>query len=332
MNGLYSGSFGRNNSAGVRGYYFTNNGSGNDILLYSDSACTTPANCSYAVGDVLTAGIGARYVNTVSITSFTGNKVTLSSRINLSDYSASQRFIYCEQKSAVGAAAVTSYATAFGLNCKALGENSVAAGRNCIVPSIGGVAIGVDNRAGYSSFVGGGDNQTDKEYCVLLGNGNRVTDNQSYAIGQGLKVNTTHQFVIGRYNNPVSNTAAFVVGTGTSDTNRKNAMWVTTGGNIVAGGSSLILNGNGSSTTFTADDLTNTAKTATAAKNAVETIKKTYLPLSGGTITNDTTVMGSTGQYGVKFTNGDIQFLGDGGATVISTISGISSSKGTSTT
>lgn len=285
LNGLYSGSFGRNNSAGVRGYYFTNSGSGNDILLYSDSACTTPANCSYAVGDVLTAGIGARSVNKVSITSFTGNKVTLSSRIDFSDYSANQRFIYCEQKSAVGAAAVTSYATAFGLNCKALGENSVAAGRNCVVPSTGGVAIGVDNRAGYSSFVGGGDNQTDKEYCVLLGNGNRVTDNQSYAIGQGLKVNSTHQFVVGRYNKPVSNIAAFVVGAGTSDTNRKNAMWVTASGNIIAGGSSLILNGNGSSTTFTADDLTNTAKTATAAKNATETIKKTYLPRSGGYLT-----------------------------------------------
>lgn len=57
-----------------------------------------------------------------------------------------------------------------------------------------------------------------------------------------------------------------------------------------------------------------------------------YLPLSGGTITNDTTIMGSTGQYGIKFTNGDIQFLSDGGATVGGTITGISSSKGTSTT
>lgn len=57
-----------------------------------------------------------------------------------------------------------------------------------------------------------------------------------------------------------------------------------------------------------------------------------YLALSGGTITGDTTVMGSTGQYGIKFTNGDIQFLSDGGATVGGTITGISSSKGTSTT
>lgn len=57
-----------------------------------------------------------------------------------------------------------------------------------------------------------------------------------------------------------------------------------------------------------------------------------YLPISGGTITNDTTIMGSSGQYGIKFTNGDIQFLSDGGATVGGTITGISSSKGTSTT
>lgn len=57
-----------------------------------------------------------------------------------------------------------------------------------------------------------------------------------------------------------------------------------------------------------------------------------YLPIGGGTITGNTTVMGSTGQYGIKFTNGDIQFLSDGGATVGGTITGISSSKGTSTT
>lgn len=66
---------------------------------------------------------------------------------------------------------------------------------------------------------------------------------------------------------------------------------------------------------------------------AIATVKNGYLPLSGGTITNDTTIMGSTGQYGIKFTDGDIQFLSDGGATTVrGTITGISSSKGTSTT
>lgn len=61
-------------------------------------------------------------------------------------------------------------------------------------------------------------------------------------------------------------------------------------------------------------------------------ITDNFFQKSGGTITNDTTIMGSTGQYGIKFTNGNIQFLSDGGATVGGTISGISSNKGTSTT
>lgn len=55
-----------------------------------------------------------------------------------------------------------------------------------------------------------------------------------------------------------------------------------------------------------------------------------YLPLTGGTITGDTTIMGSGGQYGIKFTNGDICFLDDGGSTILNRLSGIVSRKGTS--
>lgn len=72
--------------------------------------------------------------------------------------------------------------------------------------------------------------------------------------------------------------------------------------------------------------------TGTISSDRLPDLSGKYLPISGGTITGDTTVMGSTGQYGVKFTNGYIQFLSDGGATVRGTITGISSSKGTSTT
>lgn len=61
-----------------------------------------------------------------------------------------------------------------------------------------------------------------------------------------------------------------------------------------------------------------------------EKLGNSYLPISGGTLTGDTTIMGSSGQYGIKFTNGDIQFLSDGGATVGGTITGISDSLGSS--
>lgn len=55
-----------------------------------------------------------------------------------------------------------------------------------------------------------------------------------------------------------------------------------------------------------------------------------YLPLTGGTITGDITIMGSNGQYGLKIINGDICFLDDGGSTILNRLSGIVSKKGTS--
>ena len=60
-------------------------------------------------------------------------------------------------------------------------------------------------------------------------------------------------------------------------------------------------------------------------------LENNYLPLSGGTITGDTTIMGSGGQYGLRIINGDIHFLSDGGSSVLGVLGGIVSSKGTST-
>lgn len=67
-----------------------------------------------------------------------------------------------------------------------------------------------------------------------------------------------------------------------------------------------------------------------AIDTAVETVKSGYLPLSGGTITGDITIIGTNGQYGLKIVNGDIYFLTDGGSTILNIISGITSEKGAS--
>lgn len=239
INGRYAGSFGWNNSAGVYGYYFTNDGSGNDILLYSDSACTKPADCEYGLGDTLSAGIGARYINAVTITAIDGNKVTTSARLNLSDYSALQRFLYCEQKPDVGATSVTALQTALGLQNTVLGEKSVGIGAYNAVPSQYGVALGYDNRAGYSGVSAGTNNKTNKEYCVLIGNNNSSEVNLTTEVGHGLKSKTTHQNVFGKYNDD-SSTDPFVFGYGTSDA-RKNLATITADGSLRLLGDKIVL-------------------------------------------------------------------------------------------
>lgn len=85
----------------------------------------------------------------------------------------------------------------------------------------------------------------------------------------------------------------FGIGTSSSDT--KNGMWLTREGNLVIGGPKISLNGNGSTRSFTADELAATASNATAAKTAADeaktavsdldkTVKNTYIPLSSRSI------------------------------------------------
>lgn len=157
-----------------------------------------------------------------------------------------------------------------GKNNKHYLQNGIVIGTNNI--GQGGVCLGDNNTVGENQYTVGKNNRENFKAANV------------YRLGESLLPNS-NQTIVGRYNKQVSSTASFIVGVGTSDTDRKNGMWITSNGNIVVGGSKITFNGNGSPTAFTADDLTNTAKTATEAKNATETIKKTYLPRSGGYVT-----------------------------------------------
>ena len=80
------------------------------------------------------------------------------------------------------------------------------------------------------------------------------------------------------------------------------------------------------------NDLTNTANTATAAKNAVETIKKTYLPLSGGTMTGALEVAGSisvNGNLSVSISDGAGVSVSDGHSAVLLSNTGLEDPTGT---
>ena len=258
INGECCSAFGRNNSAGVRGYYYTIGSATNTILLWADAAHTIPAPCGYAIGDTLNAGdLYSKFqFRIASIVSFTGNRVTVSSLGMLPNIS--DKFIWCQSKSAIGAASLSSNATAFGVNCKALSDHCIAGGYSNSALGSGSIALGENNTSTYQSTTIGRYNDTNgNRKCCLIGESNSVAGTLNYLFGIGLTA-TDNQCIVGQYNKQISSTAAFIVGagTGSADSNRKNAMWVTRGGNIVAGGSKLILNGNGTQVSLSADDLT----------------------------------------------------------------------------
>lgn len=246
---------GKLNISGIRGYYFTANG--NTLTLYSDANHTSPTTCEYNSGDILSAGIGARYNHNITITGVSGNTITTSPVVNLSDYGATDRFIYCESRPYVGAVQLGDSDISLGFDNKAFGKFSFLAGRSNIAPSAYGSAFGCNNRIGYCGLAAGRSNSTDKEFVVMLGSDNQATANLSYLIGKGLKSTRSHQFIIGQFNKETN--SLFVIGYGSSN-DRKNIMECDVEGNLTiigkltVGGSTItgISNLKGTSSTIAA--------------------------------------------------------------------------------
>lgn len=127
--------------------------------------------------------------------------------------------------------------------CFSLGYKNKHRGTNGILVGIendadGGVAIGHSNSVNTNQYVVGKDNDL----------GNYATN--SYILGENIKANA-NQTIIGRFNAQVSSTAAFIVGVGTSSSDRKNGLWVTQSGNMSIGGDMLTLNANNSGVQLT---------------------------------------------------------------------------------
>lgn len=128
-----------------------------------------------------------------------------------------------------------------GKNNKHYLPNGITIGTNNI--GQGGVCLGDNN------IVGG------NQYTVGKNNRENFGAANVYRFGESLQPNS-NQTIVGRYNKQVSSTTSFIVGVGTSNTDRKNGMWVTSDGNLSVGGSKLTLNANGVSVSLTAAQLT----------------------------------------------------------------------------
>ena len=135
------------------------------------------------------------------------------------------------------------YATATGYNNTASGPYSLVEGTLNEAQGKGAHAEGLETQAtGDSSHTEGSYTKAKGQDSHAEGNDTEARADFSHAGGQGTKAIGDAQTAIGRYNS--TNTArAFIVGNGSSDTNRSNAlaldwdgnMWIT--GNLSASGS-----------------------------------------------------------------------------------------------
>lgn len=113
-------------------------------------------------------------------------------------------------------------------------ENSFAFGKNNIVNSSMSIALGSSNTInGANSIIIGDSNTISSDNCISIGNNNVNSASNSISLGIGLINSKSNQIILGKYNKDISS-AVFVVGCGTgSETgNRKNAIVVTSDGNV----------------------------------------------------------------------------------------------------
>jgi hypothetical protein len=114
---------------------------------------------------------------------------------------------------------------AFGHATNASGNSSMAFGRGSVAAGYHSIAIGVSND---------GDPRTSStgRKSIAIGSSTMAKADNSYALGFWLVNNTDNSVVLGSFNDPEVPGTKLVVGNGTGDANRSNAMMVFDNGSV----------------------------------------------------------------------------------------------------
>lgn len=127
-----------------------------------------------------------------------------------------------------GSTASGFYSFARGFAATASGDHSMAFGQNMVATGSRAMALGEGARQ-------------DGDFSFSNGYNNIVTGDFASAFGLGLSARTYNSFVVGRYNDSITassssswvvNDPLFVVGNGTADNARSNAMTIVKNGNV----------------------------------------------------------------------------------------------------
>ena len=128
----------------------------------------------------------------------------------------------CSHAEGLGCTASGTNSHAEGEYCKAIGIDSHSEGNRCIASAVG------SHVEGYSCVASGNYSHAEGHNCVASGN-------YSHAGGDGTVAASSYQVAIGKYNiEDTSFIYSFIIGNGTADNERSNALTVDWGGNITA--------------------------------------------------------------------------------------------------
>ena len=102
-------------------------------------------------------------------------------------------------------------------------------------------AVGDDEYGNHKSAAIGEENVISGPTCLAVGKRNDIDLGRCFAAGMGLRIRSWHSTAVGIYNEVVDGAAygqspddgLFVVGNGASDGQRKNAFYVTRGGDVI---------------------------------------------------------------------------------------------------
>ena len=155
------------------------------------------------------------------------------------------------------------YSLSAGYNNVAIGTYSVALGSTCQSTAIAAVALGRGSTASNSDTVSlGYGNTASGNSSTALGCVATASGSQSVSIGYHTNASYSKQFVCGAYN--ASSNAIFIVGNGTSDSARNNALALTSSGSLMLSGGVTVSNHSSAIGTVVSDYLDSDKSCATA--------------------------------------------------------------------
>ncbi|MBR2342989.1 MAG: hypothetical protein IKA64_01900 [Clostridia bacterium] len=184
--------------------------------------------CRYNVGDVISIINGSKFIDCLTITEKDGDVLTFDKDFPFSEIKGGDGFddstIFCLARPDVGAVDLGMNAVGIGPGSAALAYLALAIGRECTAKSQYGVALNRGTVAGYAALAINRLCEALGDNSFSGGHNSSANHNTAYSWGRDVHTGFQYQHVIGMFNEILERSVALIVGNGSSDTARSNAL------------------------------------------------------------------------------------------------------------